>query len=244
MHPAIERNGDLDGQRGGRAEAIQPQPEAGSRRHIGDARHAAQAQRAIADHAATQQRRGVDVAEAVRDADAEVGHGSHEPRVAAVAVITGERGLRTQVLPVHAALRASRAAVGQPRHAGAVADIPTAHVFTKPDHPTNHLVTGHDRQPMGRQVALDDLQVGPTHGARLDLEQQFARAGSRLGPIHQLERALANRAGLGQNHRRVAGHWPPAACRAFSRIDCSCSVHSGPYARHGGISTPPICAPG
>jgi hypothetical protein len=64
------------------------------------------------------------------------------------------------------------------------------------------LVTGHDAGSSGRQVALDELQVGPAHRARGDLDQDLPWPRHRLRTADR-DQSLAriDRSGLGQLHR-------------------------------------------
>ena len=51
------------------------------------------------------------------------------------------------------------------------------------------LVAGHDVGPPGRQVALGEVQVGAAHAAHRDADPDLARAGLRLGPLDERQRA-------------------------------------------------------
>ena len=75
-------------------------------------------------------------------------------------------------------------------------------------------MAGNRGQAVGGQVALDELQVGPAHGAGSNAQEQLARAGQRVGHVTQLK-------------RRAAGDRRPArGCRAVTEA-------AGPFQDEG-----------
>jgi len=39
-----------------------------------------------------------------------------------------------------------------------------------------------------RQVAVDDVEIGPANGTCLDAQPDFTGSGQRIGPLHENER--------------------------------------------------------
>jgi len=66
----------------------------------------------------------------------------------------------------------------QPRHAHAVADLPTGDRGSNLLDGGDDLMAGRDGEFLRRQVALDDVQVGVAHAAGADVEAEGIRVGS------------------------------------------------------------------
>src|SRR5205814_5557458 len=99
----------------------------------------------------------------------------------AVGVIAGELGALAEVLPPAAAGLAGAARPAEPRDPHAVAGLKAPRDRSRALDPADDLVSGHDGRPRGRQLALDDVQVGAAHAARAHADQDLARAGRRRG---------------------------------------------------------------
>ena len=171
------------------AEAVEPEA-----RRI--ARHA---QRAVSDEPGAQQRRRLEVAEALRQRErvAAVGHGAR--RVAAVAVEAREPRALAEVLAPAGAEAARPVGPAQPRDADAGARRVLG-VRARLQHGGDDLVAGDHRQPRAAHLAVADVQVGAAHAAGMDLHEHVARAiGAELG-VRQLAR-LQRAAGLVEDHR-------------------------------------------
>ena len=177
MDLAAQVAGDLQGQQRGRTEPEQAEPSAGL-----DAGHL---ERAVADDAAAQQRGGGEVVEAVRQSEREVGTDGDPGGVSAVAIPAGEPRVRAEVLAPARAEPADPAGGRQPGDAGAVADRPSADRGADALDAADDLMSRHDRQTACLQVAFDELEVGPTHGAGGDAEDELVRC--RLGVGRALE---------------------------------------------------------
>jgi hypothetical protein len=175
----------LDAQQRGRAESVEAQPAAQL-----DTRDT---QGSIADHAATEQGGGVQVGEPVGDPDGDVGPGDHYLGEASVAVPSGERGRLAQVLTSAPAEATRPVRAEEPVRAGPIADRPAGHSLADGGHPSHRLMARHDRQTPGRQIARGQLEVGPTHRACGQPQQQLARARRRLISLDQPKRTFGHR---------------------------------------------------
>jgi hypothetical protein len=133
---------------------------------------AADPQRAVADDPGAQQRRSLDVAQAVRKRIDEVGAGNDTLGIAAVDRPPGELGQLAEVLAAAQAVAAAAACAGQPRQ---------AHPLAGAGDPSHHLVPDDHRRSPHLEVAAGDLQVGAADAAGTDLDQQLALAGLRVG---------------------------------------------------------------
>ena len=79
--------------------------------------------------------------------------------------------------------------MGQPGDAHAIPDRnPVDACAAQLSYAADNLVTGDERQPDGRELAIDDVQVGTAYAARVDLHQHLTGTGSRIGNRGQLQR--------------------------------------------------------
>ena len=171
-----------------RAESINAQTFAGRR-----AGAYGQAQRAEADDACAEKRRGLFVAEGLGNRVNEISRGDGIFSVTAVDQPAGERGVLAKVLFAFAAVFAHAARLMQPRDAHAVADLESRHV--RPDllDAPDDLMAGNDGQNLPRQFAFDHMQVGAADAADANLRQDLTLAWLRLRRFGQFERILFDR---------------------------------------------------
>uniref|UniRef100_A0A0U1PBP6 Uncharacterized protein n=1 Tax=Mizugakiibacter sediminis TaxID=1475481 RepID=A0A0U1PBP6_9GAMM len=162
-----------DDVRGG-AEAVQPEP----------ARVAGEAQRAVADQAGAEQRRGFGVAVLRGQGEAVARVGERVLGVAAVELIAGEARLLAQVLAAAAAVGANAAGPAQPRHADALAFAEALDARAARHHRADDLVAGDQLRLRLRQLAVDHVQIGAADRAGVHADQQLLR--TRLGPRPRL----------------------------------------------------------
>jgi len=114
---------------------------------------------------------------------AEGGVGGDMGREASVPTVAGEHRFVAQVLPVREAVGAVAAGLPEPGNPDPLTDAPAVHAGPGAQHSADNLVPGNDRQPRLRQFAVDDVQVGATHGASLHVHQELARGGLRVGAL-------------------------------------------------------------
>ena len=193
VHAAPPVHGDLDreARRGAEAE----QPEATSRLDPADP------ERAVADHAAAQERRGGEVVDRRGQPHDHVGPGRRVLGVAAVAIPAGEGRGRAEVLAALPAPRARSVGAGEPRDPRPVADAPARGSGAELLDVAHDLVPGNHGQASRREIALGQLQVGATDAAGGDAQQQLS--GARHGPrqVARHERRRRRRSGLFEHER-------------------------------------------
>ncbi len=182
--------GDLDGTRRRCAEPEQAEPAAGL-----DARHP---QRTQADRPTTQQRRRGEGIESVGQAVQEVGPRGHPLGEAAVTVPSGEPRLLTQVLPTRGTEPAGTAGRGDPRHPDPLADVGVDHAASAVQDGSYDLVPGDDRQRLGGQIALAELQIGSAHATGLDPHQHVLGPDLGFGDLDDGQWTVAGRLGLAE----------------------------------------------
>src|SRR5581483_419049 len=153
LPPLVQRR--LGHDVGSRAEAVEPQTSGIT----------SELQRAIADEAGAQERRGLQIGIAgwQREAESRVGDGVLG--VAAVDVISGEAGAVAQVLAIGKAEAAVSAGPAQPGNAYAIADREAAHAMADLGHLPGDLMAQYQRQLRIGQLAVEDVEVGAAHGA-------------------------------------------------------------------------------
>ena len=177
--------GDLRGQVGAAAEAVDAEPAAW--------RDAAAAQRAVADDPGTQQGCRVFVVERVRQGVGVCLVGDARVRIPAVEVPTGELRRGAEVLVAAPAVGAAAVGARQPRHADPVTDPETvrtgSHGIDQPD----DLVAGDGARPVRREVALGQVQVRPADPTAGDADEYLPGSGHRGRPLDPDQRAGVDR---------------------------------------------------
>src|SRR5262249_34025963 len=150
-------------------------------------------QRAPADQAGAKQRRNRDVVTGFTKRKAIAGIGDEMRGKAAVARVSGEARAVAKVLPPAPAIRTFAAGVTEPGNADAFAGFRGSDAGAKRIHPPDHFVAGNDRIGDIRQLAVDDMQVGPAYAAGADLDARVAGAGFRIVPPLKPERRTGRR---------------------------------------------------
>ena len=158
------------------AEAVQPEP-------LGVARHP---QRAVADQAGAEERRGLEILVTLGDGEAEPLVRDDALGVAAVQVVSGEAGLVAQVLTAGAAVAAGAVRPPEPRHADARARHESLSATLDR---ADDLVPDDERELRIGKLAVDDVQVGPADPADVHTDEHLSRAGLRLGELSRAQRA-------------------------------------------------------
>jgi len=157
------------------AEAVEAQPLAWLQ--------SADAQRAIADDPAAEQRRdSCRISEGWRDQLDKGGLGQQLLRVAAVVMQPGEGGLRAEVLLLPATEAAEPAGTVQPGQPHPRTDRRPLHAWPERLDPADHLVSRDQRQARQGELALDGVKIGVADAA--DLHPHAGLAGTRLRRRH------------------------------------------------------------
>jgi hypothetical protein len=185
VHLAAARESDLQGDVRRRSETEQAEASAGL-----DLRAA---QRAVADDAGAEERRGRLVGENRGDGVRKVLAHQGLLRITAVLVPAGVTRGAAQVLVAAPAVGAGAAGEAQPGDPHALADREPRAARAERLDGAHHLVAGHERQPARRQVALDDVQIGAAHAAGRDPHAHLAGAGPRLVALARAERRARRR---------------------------------------------------
>ena len=89
--------------------------------------------------------------------------------------------------------RAAAAGGAEPGDPGPVAGLPTDDPGADGLDPADGLVTGHDRQAAGREVALGELEVGPADGTGGDPQDELAWWGLGIVEHDVAERCSGDR---------------------------------------------------
>jgi len=181
-----------------RAEAVEPD-RAGVPRH---------AQRAVADQAGAEQRRGLRIGGARRQGEAEPGIGDRVLRESTVDVEAGESGPLAEVLPARDAEPARPAGPAQPRNAdpragadrcrgwtsgpvgcgpvgsgpigsGPIGSGPRARAHDRP----HDLVARYEGQAGDAELSVDDVQIGAADAARVHPDEKLSGAGFGNGQV-------------------------------------------------------------
>ena len=188
MHGRPLGDGDLGGDVGRAAEAVDAEPAA--RWHRGPA------QRTEPDDPGAQERCHMLVVEAVGEP---VGVALVDNRVVGIATVrvpAGETGVEAQVLVTSEAEPAGATGPPQPRDADALARCEPRRARAEPVDDAHDLVTGDHLRPMRWQVALGEMQVGAAHAADRHADPQLTRGRFRSGPLDERQRPLVDRARL------------------------------------------------
>ena len=122
-----------------------------------------------------------------------------EGRVTAVRIPPGVAGGRTQVLASLPAPPARAAGAAQPRHTDAMSHLQSPDRRPGCADDSNDLMTGYHPRAVHGQFLVDDVQIGATDAARLDLDQHLLGGGLRDAPRGRLEHA-------GSRVRTPCGH--------------------------------------
>src|SRR4030095_3984544 len=107
-------------------------------------------------------------------------------RVPGVAGVSGELGRSAEFFAPGKAVSAYLAGPAEPRHAYAIADAEALDTATEADHGADDLMSGYTRQLRQREVAINDVQVGATHAAGLNPQQDFVGSGRRDFALNRL----------------------------------------------------------
>ena len=114
-------------------------------------------------------------------------------RVPAVDVPTGEARREAEIFPAEDAKATAAASRVQPRNPDAVTWGEAAHPGAARRHSSDDLMSRHDRRPARREVALDDVEIGPADAAHLDVDEHHARVGERHRPLDEPQRPRPDR---------------------------------------------------
>ncbi len=147
-----------------------------------------QPQRAVADGAGAQQRRGLDVGEDSGDGVGERGRHGHQLGVTAVGIAAGGAKVRAEVLIAGEASRAQAAGRIDPGDAHPIAGPEAVDAAAGGHDPADHLMAQDDRQSRRWGAALDLVQLGVADAADRDLQQQFVVGWNGVGQIGKLQR--------------------------------------------------------
>jgi hypothetical protein len=99
--------------------------------------------------------------------------------------------------------------VAEPGDPHAITPLEAATARTRSLHAADGLVARDQRQAPGRQVPLDDVEVGPADRAGGHADEQLARARHRVGQLGRLERPRPDRGLAAQQHRTHPSIIPP-----------------------------------
>jgi hypothetical protein len=125
----------------------------------------------------TQQRRCFNIIQFLRKRERKASVGTRLRCIAAVPGVSGECRPITQIFAARFAEVAVSACAAEPGYADAVAHREIVHLGADPDHPSDNLVTGHDRKALAFQIAIDDMQVGSADSTRGHGNDDFSGAG-------------------------------------------------------------------
>src|SRR4030095_5583533 len=150
VNAPMARGVDCDVRRG--AESVYAQTFTGRR-----AGNAGQPQRAKADDARAEQRRGLFVAEGFRNRVDEISRGDGVFGVTAVDQPSGERGVLAKVLFAFTAVFAHPASLMQPRDTHAVADLESRHSRPNLLDASDDLMAGNNGQNFSRSLHLEHV---------------------------------------------------------------------------------------
>src|SRR3954465_2080966 len=173
------------------AEAVDPDPP-------GDLRLAREPQRTEADQPGTEQWCGVRVVVLADNRKAVSRVGDAELGVSAIDVVAGEARAIAQILAAGRAVRAFTARPTQPWDADAIARS-KSRVAGCLDDGSHDLVAKYQWQLRLRELAVDDVQVGPADRARCHPDQQLTVSGHRHRNFTFSQ--LDSGAGMLQQHR-------------------------------------------
>ena len=151
---------------------------------LGRARHA---MRAVADQPGAEERRGIGIAVAVRDAEAVAVVGEDEVLVAAVEMAAGEARVVAEILLAGMAEAAAAAGAAEPGNADPLADGEAMGAVAHPRHLADDLVPRDHRMAAHRQLAVDEVEVGAADAAGEHPQEQLGRPGLGNRPFLEPE---------------------------------------------------------
>ena len=187
VYPETLGQGELGGQVGAAAEAVDP--EATAVRHVGAL------QGAVADDAGAEQGSGRLVGQAVGNP---VGVGLVDQTLLGVATVhvpAGEGRVQAQVLPALTAEPAAAVRPAEPGHTDAIAGSEARRLSAeRVDHPDDLVARGHLRA-LGRQVAFGEVQVGTADAAAGDPHADLTRTGLEVVALDPQQRMIIERPG-------------------------------------------------
>ena len=145
-------------------------------------------QRPVADEPGAEERRRLEIGIAVgnREAVALVGNGSLG--IAAVDRVAGEARALAEILPPARAEPAAAAGPAEPGDADALTLFEARDAGAQLTDRADDLVPRHERQLRLCQLAVDDVQIGATDAAGVDVEPNLAGPGLRIWQLELLER--------------------------------------------------------
>jgi len=179
--PTLEA-GDLSNDVGRGAKPVEAEP-------LGVAGHS---EGAIADESRAQQWSDLKVGVSVGERKAVTLVGDCPLGEATVDVSPGEARDLAKVLPATEAGAAATARPTKPRDADARAGLQRLGVscsLTATDHGPDNLVAGNDRRSGNLDLAVEQVQVGAAHTARMDPHEELVGSRLGLGKLHGAQRA-------------------------------------------------------
>ena len=151
-------------------------------------RIARKSQRAEADQAGTEQRRGLQIRISVREREAEAFVGHRRLCVAAVGRVAGEARVVAEILASAPARLARSARPAEPRDPDTITGPEPSRVRSGAHDTADDLMAGHDRRADERKLAFDDVQIGSTDSAGADADQDFPGPGHRSRASFETQR--------------------------------------------------------
>src|SRR5207245_1552502 len=185
--PAALEARDLRHDVGGRAEAVDAECSRVTRGR----------ERAIADQARAEQRRGFRGRVALRQGKAVAAVGKRKFGVASVDVVAGEARAVAQVFPAPSAIVAIPAGPAEPGHAHALSDAETLRARSPFDDLADDLMSRNGGPSQSGQFPVRDVKVGAAQAARENAQEKLSRIGLADFTIDEPERL----AGGGELHR-------------------------------------------
>src|SRR5581483_5833407 len=159
-----------------------------------------QTQCAVTDHAGAQQRRGVFVRKSAWQFARELYGHQHCFGVSAINIVSRELRVFAKVLPSAAAVGAGSVGRMQPHDTGTIALFEPAGPWTESINDAHHLVSGHNRFFVQRQIAFDDVQIGMTNAAAGNTDANLPGTGRWQGNVAHRKRRFLGRPLCFQHH--------------------------------------------
>ena len=135
----------------------------------------------MTDQPRAQKRRRVNVIVVVGERKAETLVGNCVFRVAAIPRVAGELRVQAEILGTGAAELALAARPAQPRNAHALSFCKALRIRASPHNHSDNLVTGNEWKLGIRKLAIDDVEIGSTHGTGVNTNDELTgfRNGAR-----------------------------------------------------------------